>query len=106
MSNCEPDFEIDIPAPDDNIEMTVGQCLQITFVEARRFCTTSGSADFFDPALPVGPQKIGYVWTGTALAAGIDQKIMHHDVEHDAECGSSKKRSPSRSIQISGSIPP
>jgi hypothetical protein len=100
------DYEIEIPAPDDNINMVVGQTLQITFVEARRFCSTAGTADYFNPPLPDGPQAKGYVWTGEALTVGIDKKITHHSVGHDVDCGSKTKRSGNRSIQISGSIPP
>jgi hypothetical protein len=100
------DFEISIPAPDDNIQMTVGQSLQITFVEARRFCSPADASGYFSPALPNGPQVKGYVWTGFAQAAGSDKTVKHHAVDHDADCASNRKRSGNRSIQISGSIPP
>jgi hypothetical protein len=100
------DFEISIPAPDDNIEMTVGQSLQITFVDARRFCSPIDASTYFSPALPNGKQDRGYVWTGVAQAAGIGQTVKHHSVGHDVDCESKIKRSGNRSIQISGSIPP
>jgi hypothetical protein len=99
------DFNISIPAPDDNIQMTVGQSLQITFVEALRFCSPSDASGYFSPALPNGAQEKGYVWIGYAQATGSGKTIRHNAVEHKESC-ESKKRSGNRSIQISGSIPP
>jgi hypothetical protein len=99
------DFEISIPAPDDNIEMTVGQSLQITFVEARRFCSPVEASGYFSPALPNGKQEKGYVWIGYAQQTGSGKTIRHHAVGHDVDCESKIKRSGNRSIQITGSMP-
>ena len=100
------DFEISIPAPDDNIVMTVGQSLQITFVADRCFCSPDDASLYFSPSLPNGNQDEGYVWLGYAQKAGEGTTIKHHAVEHDAGCESNRKRSGNRSIQITGSIPP
>lgn len=98
-------YSINIPAPDDNISMEVGDTLTITFVEARRFCSPATASTYFSPALPNGPQAKDYVWTGTAQEAGSGQTINHHAVGKDVECDSKVKRSGARSIQIGSGKP-
>ena len=94
---------VSITVPDsEDVNLDVGDTLEITFTEACRFCSPADAADYFDPALPNGPQAKGAVWSGVAQAAGEDQTVNHHSVGKDAACDSKVKRSPTHSIQISG----
>jgi hypothetical protein len=97
-------YKITVPDSED-VEMDVGDTLEITFTEARRFCSPATAATYFSPALPDGKQNNGTVWSGIAQSAGADQTFNHHAVAHDAECGSDRKRSPPRSVQIGSGTP-
>ncbi len=97
-------YQINVPESED-VQMKVGDTLEITFTEACRFCSPAAAATYFSPSLPDGKQKENDVWSGVAQSAGLNQTFNHHSVGHDAECGSNKKRSAPHSVQIGSGTP-
>ena len=79
-------YSINIPGS-TGVNMQKGDTLTITFITPARFCITSGSANDFNPALPVGiAEPKDYVWSGTATATNAT--ISYSSVGHDKQCGS------------------
>jgi hypothetical protein len=97
-------YSINVPGS-DNVEMVVGDTLEITFTEACRFCSPADAATYFSPSLPDGKQEKDAAWSGVAQSAGSGQTVNHHSVGHDAKCDSHVKRSATRSIQIGSGKP-
>jgi hypothetical protein len=99
------DYTIDVPAPDDDVELNpLTDTLTINFTEKCKFCSPTGAAGYFSPALPNGVNDKGTSWKGTPQTAGADQTISHHSVAHDKDCDS-KKRAANRTIQIGSGKP-
>jgi hypothetical protein len=92
-------YKINVPDSDD-VSLDVKDTLEITFTDARRFCSPDTAATYFSPALPNGKQAKDYVWSGVAQSEGEGQTIQHHAVGHDVQCDSNVKRSATHSIQI------
>jgi hypothetical protein len=97
-------YQINVPESED-VEMVVGDTLEITFTEACRFCSPADAATYFSPSLPDGKQEKDDVWSGVAQSAGSDQTVNHHSVGHEAKCDSNVKRSATHSIQIGSGKP-
>jgi hypothetical protein len=52
--------------------------LTITFKSQAKFCISTGSANDFDPPLPVDiQQQQGYVWTGKAIVPNATITYTH-----------------------------
>jgi len=96
-------YTIDVPG-DEDVELDVNDTLTIDFVEDCRFCSPDSASTYFSPALPNGDHTKDTSWTGTAQTAGDDKTVEHHSVAKAADCESSRKRSPTRSIQIGGNM--
>jgi hypothetical protein len=97
-------YYINVPGSDD-VDMIVGDTLDITFVEACRFCSPDDASTYFSPALPNGKHAKDDTWSGIAQTAGSDKTVDHHSVGEAVECSSSRKRSGTRSIQIGSGTP-
>ena len=86
-------FCIEIPG-DANVNMNIGDGLQIDFKSAAKLCVDSGNPNAFTPALPSGaPQTKGTVWpSATSWAiANIATTITYTHCGNDKNCGSSHK---------------
>lgn len=80
------DYSINIPGS-TGVDMIEGDTLTITFLTPAKFCITSGSADDFSPALPVGvAEPKDFQWTGTAIVSNAT--ITYSHVGNDKQCGS------------------
>ncbi len=53
-------YKINVPNSDD-VSLDVTDTLEITFTDARRFCSPDTAATYFSPALPNGPQAKDYI---------------------------------------------
>ena len=93
------DQTIDIPG-NPGVQLYEGDTLTINFITPAKFCISSGNADWFSPALPIGvaePKDYQYVGTVT-VASGT---ITYSHVGHDRACGSpNPKDVPPGTIQI------
>ena len=83
-------YSIDIPG-NTNVNLNIGDGLQINYKSAAKLCVESGNVNAFNPALPSGtPEPKDTVWPSatTYAIAQSNTTISYSHCGNDKNCGS------------------